>query len=231
MNLTTILAKIARGEDLSEAEKAFIAEYDHQAAIDAIAANARRKSEDRATVAEKELTEANRKAKEIQDALEAKELEGKPELEKLQAENERLKTQIAERDTQIETLSKDKEGLTRESTLETVFRKAGLQFVDKVDAVAMTAFFKNAFGTLSLEDLGDDALVGPIVEAFKSANEAILADTSGHGSGDEPKNRITFQGASVANPWSKDTMNLTLQGQIFKENPALAEKLKKQAVG
>ena len=231
MNLKAILDKINRGEELSEAEKNFLAEYDHQAAIDTVAANARRKADEKLKTAEAAKAEAEAKAKEAQDALDAKNDEGKPELEKLQAENEKLKEQIAERDTQIEALSKDKEGLTREAKLDAVIRTAGLQFVDKVDADAMANLFKSGFGALSLEDLDDDAQIAPIVEAFKTANEAIILDNSGSGSGSEPNGRITFQGSTITNPWGKETFNLTLQGQITKADPALAEKLKKQAAG
>ena len=41
--------------------------------------------------------------------------------------------------------------------------------------------------------------------------------------------RNSFQGKAINNPWKKETFNLTLQGQIFKSDPGLAEKLKAEA--
>jgi hypothetical protein len=230
MNLRDILAKLKRGETLTDAEQAFLDSYDPQAILDTAAANARRKAEEKLKLATDATAEANQRAQDAQAALDAKNEEGKPENEKLTAENDRLKAQIVERDTQIVTLSKDKDGLTREAKLDSVLRQAGIVFVEKVDANAMSGLFKTLFGELSLEDLDDEAQVAAIVEKFTAANEAIIADTSGNGSGDEPKDRITFQGSSITNPWSKETFNLTLQGQIQKEDPSLAEKLKKSAV-
>ena len=40
---------------------------------------------------------------------------------------------------------------------------------------------------------------------------------------------FTFQGAKVNNPWKKDTFNLTMQGQILKNDPTLAARLKEEA--
>jgi predicted RNase H-like nuclease (RuvC/YqgF family) len=229
MNLQAILDKLARGEELTDAERDFLKTHKLQEDLDAAAANARRKAEERAQAAEAAKAEADQRAKEAQDALDAKENEGKPELEKLQAQVEKLNEQIAERDAQIEALSKDKEGLTREAKLQSIFQAAGIAFIDKVDGEAMSGLFKGQFGDLSLEDLDDADKTTPIVETFKTRNEAIIADTSGHGSGQEPTNRITFNGEAIDNPWKDKTLNLTMQGRITRENPELAQRLKKAA--
>jgi hypothetical protein len=42
-------------------------------------------------------------------------------------------------------------------------------------------------------------------------------------------NTVKFDGKSVQNPWKKETFNLTLQGNILKQNPALANRLKEEA--
>lgn len=51
---------------------------------------------------------------------------------------------------------------------------------------------------------------------FKGGNVGAGSSTSGKGTGQ-------------ANPWRKDTFNLTEQGRIIRENPALAAKLKAEA--
>lgn len=40
---------------------------------------------------------------------------------------------------------------------------------------------------------------------------------------------INFHGTSVQNPWKKESFNLTLQGQIVRDNPELAVRLKAEA--
>jgi hypothetical protein len=47
------------------------------------------------------------------------------------------------------------------------------------------------------------------------------------GGGTPPRNGAG--GTSIKNPWSKEGMNLSEQGRLLKENPALAERLKKEA--
>jgi hypothetical protein len=229
MNLQSILDKIARGEELTDDEKAFLKEYNLQKTLDDAAAAARRKAEERAQAAEAAKDEAETKAREAQEALDAKEQEGKTDHEKLQAENERLKALVAERDAQIEALSKDKEGLTRDAKLGQIIAGSGIVFIDGVDGEAMTELLKGRFGDLDLDALDDDTQTNPILEAFKTGNEAIIADTSGHGSGGDHKGKLIFRGNPITNPWKKDTRNLTLQGQITKEDPELAARLKKEA--
>ena len=42
-------------------------------------------------------------------------------------------------------------------------------------------------------------------------------------------NTVKFDGKSIENPWKPGHINLTAQGRIVKENPALAERLKAEA--
>jgi len=229
--MKAILEKLERDgwEALSDEEKAQLKAGNLQKTLDDTSAAARRKAEERLAEAEAKAAEAAQKAQEAAEALEAKENEGKPELERLKAENERLKAQIAERDTKIADLEGNVSGLTREAKLSRIIAKAKIAFVPKVDGEAMMHVLKSKFGELSIDDLDDDGRTAAIVDEFKSANEAIIADTSGHGSGGDPAGRVRFRNQSIKNPWKKETRNLTLQGQIQMEDPELAKRLKAEA--
>jgi hypothetical protein len=229
MNLKDILAKIAKGEALTDAEKAFLAEADLDKMLNDAAAAARRKAEEKLSAAEQKLKDAEAKAKELSDAAEAQGDKGKTELEKAQKTIERLTAQLAERDAAIKTLSTEKEGLTREQKLTAIIQKSGIAFIPGVNAVAMTKLFKSEFADIELKDLDDEALIKPIVSGFVKANEAIIADETGKGSGRPPNRSETFQGSKVANPWKKETLNVTLQGKILSGDPELAKRMKTEA--
>lgn len=64
-----------------------------------------------------------------------------------------------------------------------------------------------------------------IVEMKQLEEHAHLFEGATFGAG----SRNSFQGKAIQNPWKKETFNLTLQGQIFKSDPGLAEKLKAEA--
>jgi len=230
MNLKAILAKIkAEGFDaLTDDEKAFLADSGNlQKALDESAANARRKAEERAQAAEDAKTAAEAKVRELEEAATQVADKDKPELDRLKAENERLKVKIADMEASAETMKADTVKLTRDAKVNALVAKHKITFLEKgVDGEAMLSVFKSKFTELNPEDLDDDKITTPIVESFRVANEAVLADLSGHGSGGDPNRRLTFKGVTVKNPWKKESFNLTLQGQITKEDPELAKKLK-----
>jgi hypothetical protein len=229
MKLKDILAKLAKGEALTDAEKAFLADFDPDQAMNDAAAAARRKAEEKLTAAEKRAQDAEARAKELADAADAKADEGKPELEKAQKTIDRLTAQLAERDALIKTLSTEKEGLTREQKLAAIIQKSGIDFIPGVDKAKQLKLLKMDFAELALKDLDDDALTKPILAGFAKANEAIIVDQSGSGSGRKPNVNETFKGAKITNPWKKESFNLTLQGRITKDEPELAARLKKEA--
>jgi hypothetical protein len=79
----------------------------------------------------------------------------------------------------------------------------------------------------NIKFLNNNKELKDVFHAFSVADEgrAYLRPTSSGGGAlgsntSRPKN---------VNPWAKDTLNLTEQGRIFKENPALATQLKAEA--
>lgn len=230
MNLKDIIAKIGRGEELSADEKAGLTAEAFQEAIDAAAAAARRKAEGDKTAAEQRAQAAEAEAKRIQDEAEAKANEKKPEVERLKGEIVKLQNALAEREKAIEGLKAEGVKMTRAQKVAAIMAKAKIAFVAKVDGEAMTEILKNRLADLDVADLDDDTKTGPIVKAFVSANEAAIVDASGHGSGGDPTKRgANFKGSTIKNPWKKESLNLTLQGQVLRDDPDLAKRLQAEA--
>jgi hypothetical protein len=71
--------------------------------------------------------------------------------------------------------------------------------------------------------------ISQLLEEMKQTEEyAHLFAGSKIGAGSET---TIVGGRRILNPWKKETMNLTEQGRIFKENPELARRLKAEAEG
>ena len=79
-------------------------------------------------------------------------------------------------------------------------------------------------------ELGDEIDVATFVEAWSKTDEAkaYMRPSGNNGSG-ASGNRGGGGGSRGDNPWHPDTRNLTEQGKIQRENPALAKQLKAAA--
>jgi hypothetical protein len=74
---------------------------------------------------------------------------------------------------------------------------------------------------------GKPLTVAQLIEELKLTDQyAHLFEgaTSGPGS-----KTISFGGSNIKNPWKSDSFNLTLQGEITKQNPEMAKRLKAEA--
>ena len=99
-----------------------------------------------------------------------------------------------------------------------VIENDGEYIVQVVDATG-TPRINNKGECLSIKELVEEMRQS---EIFGRAFEAT--GTTGSGSTGAKTNM-----APIKNPWKKETFNLTEQGRIFKENPELAQRLKKEA--
>ncbi len=177
MTIKDLLAKMLKGDTLTDEEKKLVQEYDP----DATAAAARRKAEaDAKRLADKlaELEAANADlAKKADEAGSA----GKSEADKFTKQVEALSKQV-------EALTKAKADadataarLGREQKIGQLRAKHGVKFVDGVDPALVEGAFARVFD--GLETFDDEAEVKTRLQAFKAANKALIADT-GHGTGD-----------------------------------------------
>ena len=186
MNLKDILAKVTKGDALSEDERAFLAAYDPDQATNTAAAAARKKAEADAAKAVADAAEAKRQLDEMKAKLEESGHKGKSELQKLQEQVSSLTAQY----TQAQA---ERAKLVRQQKLDDVIRTSGLQFVKEVDPGIMRNALVSEFATMTDEDLVDESKVKPILETFKVRNKAVVV-VDGHGAGLPPRTPIVNLG-------------------------------------
>ncbi len=175
MNLKDILAKVKKGEALTDEEKTFLETYDPDAVVNNAAAAARKKAEADAAKAAADLKATQDKLAEMQAQLEEAGSKGKTEAQKLQE-------QVAKLTKQFEQASTEKAQLVRQQKLDDVIRQSGLQFVKEVDGGIMRNALVSEFSTLSDDELADMDRIKPVIETFRARNKAVILD-QGHGSG------------------------------------------------
>ena len=223
MKLTELLAKIAKSEDLTDAEKTFLSEYDaEKASNDAVAAY-RRKAEEKLTKAEQERDELKAQVEAIGKKLAEKDNAGKSKDELAQGQIKTLSEQLAALTGRLEQTDKEKAQLARQTAINSMREKAGIKFIDGVSEEIMCGAFASSFE--GIDDLNDAALVKPVIERFVAANKAAIADATGFGSGGAPHVGSGGTLSAGENPFAEKTHNLTKQGELIKTNPAEAQRM------
>lgn len=216
MNIKDILAKVAKGETLTDEEKSALAAYDPQAEIDKASAAARRK-------AEKERddykAQAEKSAADLAAAIEAqKNPEKDTQLAKLAREVEKLTKKNAEQEAQLKATA-------RMDAIRAAAKANGAVAAEGISAEIFDMLLDRAVGEVDVKD--EDALKGAL-EAFKSANPAMIADLGKGGVG--VKGRPAGSGvAAGANPWKEGSVNLTEQMRLLNTNPTEAQRLAAEA--
>ncbi len=186
MDIKLVLGKVRDGEELTEEEKAFLADYDHDKVMNDAAAAARRRAEARAAEAEKERATLQETLAELQAKIDEAETAGKSDVEQLQANMDKLAARLAERDKELDEARAANAKMARDTKIREIQSAAGIAFVDGVDGTVMSGAFASAFADLDDADLGDETVTKPIIDGFRNANKAVIADKSGVGSGGNP---------------------------------------------
>jgi len=186
MNIQDVLSKVAKGEELTDAEKEALAGFNLQKALDDNAANARRKAEERQTAAETERDDLRTRIATLEQQIEDAGNAGKSDLEKAQADVEKLTARLAEREATIETMTAETAAAARSRTISGLLDKSGIKFIDGVDQSILKGAFEATFKGLDADDLGNDQVTGPLVEAWRTTNKGVIQDTTGGGSGGPP---------------------------------------------
>lgn len=190
MNIKDILSKVTKGEKLSDDESKALQAYDPQKDIDAAAAAARRKAEQDKADADKVVDDLKTQMAGLQKKLDDAGKGKLSEAEQAKAAQEALQRQIADLTAKFTAAEQEKAKLTRQAKVDAVIRSSGIKFVDGIDANILMGALASSIGSLKDEDLGNPDAVKPLVEAFKNANKAVIADTSGHGAGSNPGQRV-----------------------------------------
>lgn len=185
MNIVEVIAKAAKGEALTDEEKAGLKEFNPQKQVDSAAAAARKEAEAKAEAAKGEAAKLQKQIDDLNAALKAKDDAGKTDLERAQEQVKQFAGQLKELQGKVEFAEKEKSALVREQKLDSVLREAGIQFIDGVDHKILTRAFNGAFE--GIEDLENAEVVKPIVTTFRAMNKGVIMDTSGHGSGNPLK--------------------------------------------
>jgi len=188
MDIKEILAKVTKAEALTDEEKQFLAGYDPDKIVNSTAAAARKSAEAKLKDKESELQKLQSEIESLRAESEEKANANKPELEKLQRDMAKLTKSLADKESAFEKLAKEKQQLIRNGKISRIM--SGLKFVDGLDQDIARLGIEKCLAAISDDDLDSDDLVSPVLDKFKSANKAILADTSGHGAGNPPKDAV-----------------------------------------
>ena len=211
MNIKDILAKLAKGEELTDAEKAFLKTYDPDKEKNDAAAAARRKAEEEAAALKAENAELKKKADE------AKKAEDEAKKSQMTADQKR-DAEFAELKAKIEGLEKAKTdaeqkaaAVQRSQTIRDAAKAAGIALAPK--SVSDTVL-PDAGGDLSGIDITNQEALGG-ARQFKTENPGIIT-APGNGSGESHDQRTA---TSRANPWAKDTFNGAEQVTLLEKDP------------
>ena len=174
MKIKDVLAKVAKGEELSEDEKAFVESYE-EPDLDA-AANARSKKERLKHEKAREDLQAKIEALE-ESAEEAK--AGGSELEKMQAMVEKL-TAKNEQATQLLDAEKSARA---ESQRSNALGKVAIPWMDGVNDSYRQTVLTSAFDGIDTDDLSDATVTGAIVDKIVAENASFINSGKSGGAG------------------------------------------------
>jgi len=192
MNIKELLAKVIKGETLTDEEKAFVAAYDPDKIVNSTAAAARKSAEAKLKEKETELQKLQADIEALRLVAEEKANANKPELEKLTREMEKLQKGLVEKESAVQQLVQEKRQMIRNGKISRIM--AGLKFVEGLDPEIIRLGVEKSLAAIGDDDLDSGEAINPVMEMFKARNKAILADTSGHGSGNPPKDTVGLTG-------------------------------------
>ena len=216
MNIKDILAKIAKGETLTDAEKEFLGKFDLQKELDAAASGARKKAEQE------------------RDKLKGDLAKLQQDFDAFKEENDPAKAQDATAKLlkRIEKLEKDKAesdakalSMERTAKIGALAKAAGIVPAKGVDSKTIDVLVGNLLK--DVKDLDDEDAVKALFDDFKANNAGLIAAETQGGVGQ--KGVPGKGGWTGANPFDPKTFNLTKQCELQATNPELAASLAQQA--
>ena len=215
MQLKDILAKIAKGETLTDEEKSFAGSYDHQKELDTAASAARRKAEGERDKFKSDLETLKG---------EFEEYKAQNDPSKKQTENEKLLKRIEKLEADKAASEERAKTLERTAKIRALAKEAGLNPAKGVDSKTLDLLVDNLMREVDIEDA--DA-VKTAFDDFKSANAGLIAaQTVG---GVDQKGKPGAGAFTGPNPFSKKTFNLSRQLELKTSDPAKYAELKAAA--
>jgi DNA repair exonuclease SbcCD ATPase subunit len=196
MDIKALLAKVAKGEALTDEEKQALTEYDPDRAANSAAAAARKK-------AEAELKAAKDKVTELEQQLSEAGNEGKTELEKLQKALEKANKTLAEKDALIQKAEADRKKGIRDGKIGKIM--SGLKLMDGVDQDLVRMALDRTFADVGDDDLDNETTIKPLLDGFTAKNKALIVGDAGGGTGTPPKDGARGGGGAT------DPMKMTAE--------------------
>jgi len=214
MELKDILAKIAKGEALTDEEKRFAGEFNLQTVLDSAASAARKKAEAEAKAAKDALAKVQGDFDAFKEANDPD--KGKSELAKLTARLEKLEA--------ARKAAEDKaSALERTARIRALAREAGVNPAKGVDSKTIDLLVDHLMAEVDLDDA--DA-VKTAFDGFKAANAGLIAANTVGGAGIKGTPGGGYTGP---NPFSQKTFNLTKQLELQATQPEVAKSLEAAA--
>lgn len=179
MNITELIKKVLAGETLTDADKAELKAW---------------KPEDTST---KDAEIAELKAKlALETSAKDKSADS---LKSMQAQLDSLTKAIGEEKAAREKAAAEAAAMRRSQAIDGIRAKAGINFIDGIDAALTRSAFEGAFK--GVENLEDEAAVKAAVEAFRKANGGLIRASQGGG------NIPVGGGGNPGNPGDSDSQN------------------------
>jgi len=189
MKVSDVLKKVAAGEELSDAEKAFLESYE-EPDVDAVA-NARSKKE--RLKLEKKLEDMKAELAAKDEELEAS-VAGGSELEKLQKQVEKLTARMESSTAELEAERTAHAETKRNTAINSLSAK--VPWVDGVSDRYKATVMAEAFDGIDTEDLSDDKTVSARLAQIKEQNARFIASDVAKGAGTGGEKHVDADGNS-----------------------------------
>lgn len=215
MKLNDILAKVVKGDALTDEERNFLSSYDEQKSLDGAASAARRK-------AETERDNFKAKVDELSAALEDAKKTG-----------DNSNNTIAKLQKDVADLIKaNKESAAKiaaQARTDAIRKAVGDAKISCAKGVSSSLFEAAIKGAFEGVDMANGDVVKAALDKFKADNPAIIAAQGIGGAGVQGNPGEPATAFTGPNPFAKKTFNLTRGMQLIKNDPATAKALQAEA--
>lgn len=221
MNIKDILAKLLKGEALTDDEKAFVEAFDLQGEIDKASASARRKAEAQTKDALKKHDELQKQIEDLTAQLAEKETAGKAsetELTKLAKKIKTLEEKNAESEAKLAANA-------RMDAIVELAKANGINPAEGISGKSLEILLDIAVGKTEVTD--EDAMKA-VFEQFKQDNPTMIRAAVKGGTNVKGK-PADNPFAGQPNPWKPESFNLTKCLEIETANPEVAKQMKAEA--
>ena len=214
MKLKEVLAKVLKGDPLTDEERQFVGEYDEQKLLDTAASAARKK-------AEGERDAFKGKVDELTKALEEAHKSGAASDGTIQ----KLQKDVADL---IKANKESAEKLAAQARSEAIRKAVGDAKIVCAKGISASLFDSAVSAAFDGVNMDDAEVVKTTLDRFKADNPAMIG-VDGVGGAVQKGKPGALGGFAGANPFSKKTFNLTQGLELMRQNPEQARALQQAA--